>query len=77
LVIGSYLCLFNRKGNGEEKLQCFIEPVVCEESLVCLPSDEALLSGFQLPLLDSLILGEEMYCLALRSDSQSQKRFAR
>ena len=41
-----------------------MEPVVCGENFVCFPSDEALLSGFQLPFLDSSILGEETCCRA-------------
>jgi len=41
-----------------------MEPVVCGENFACRRSDEALLSGFQLPFLDSSILGEEMCCRA-------------
>jgi len=41
-----------------------MEPVVCGENFACLPSDEALLSGFQLPFLDSSILREETCCRA-------------
>jgi len=42
-----------------------MEQIVCGENFACFPSDvEALLSGFQLPFLDSLILREETCCRA-------------
>ena len=41
-----------------------MEQLVCVENFVRSLFDEALLSGFQLPFLDSLILGEETCCRA-------------